>query len=206
MSGPRSMDDSPESLAASSADEIIARIAAHDTAALGEFVRRYQQDVLRLAYRLLGNWPDAEDVAQDVFLRVWRGAERYRGGTNIRAWLYRIVVNLVLDESRKRRVRSAEALGDTGVTVPPSQSIEEAETMHDVRRAVGRLPDRQRTVLVLRRYHGLALKDIAEVTGWTPSAVESLMTRALSNLRRELGESQEKSSAGPQGGSRSHVE
>ena len=162
----------------------MSRVAQGDRAALGELVGRHRDDVLRLAYRVLGRWDLAEDVAQDAFVRVQRAARRYRPTAAFTTWLHRIVVNLCLDTMRRRRPAPVAAPADTGECDP----IESAELGEVVRRAVGALPERQRVALVLRRYHGLTNQQVAEVTGWSESAVESLMVRAFSALREELSE------------------
>ncbi len=156
--------------------------------ALAELVCRHQSKVLGLAYRMLGRWDLAEDVAQEAFLRVHRAAGRYKPRARFTTWLYQIVVNLCLDARRRMRQAPAplpaESLisrGSSGLDV-----LEVQERAEIVRKAVADLPERQRVVLVLHRYEDLSHKEIAEVTGWSESAVESLLVRAYANLRKAV--------------------
>jgi len=168
--------------------ELMTRLAAGDMAALGELVQRHQERVLELAFRTLGKWDLAEDVAQEAFLRVHRAAGNYKPKARFTTWLYRIVVNLCLDEKR-RRARNGTSLEDVTVeaqTEPNGDIAEKKEIAQLVRGAVNGLPERQRVALVLHRYEGLSHGQIAEATGWTGSAVESLLVRAYANLREKL--------------------
>jgi RNA polymerase sigma-70 factor (ECF subfamily) len=168
--------------------ELMARLARGDMSALGELARKHQSRVLELAYRTLGSWDLAEDVAQETFLRVYRSAKRYEPTAKFTTWLYRIVVNLCLDEQRKRAKAGASLEPDVYEQIPASNddSAEKEELAEKVKAAVQSLPERQRTALILHRYHGLNHAEVGEVTGWTQSAVESLLVRAYANLRGKL--------------------
>lgn len=169
--------------------DLMAAVADGDTAALGVLVHRYQDKALALAYRLLGRLDQAEDVAQEAFLRVHRSARRYRPSARFGTWLYRIVVNLCHDVHR-RAGYAPVALADpaAAAVAPPANAVEAAERADRVRRAILALPGRQRTAVVLLTYEGLSHRQIAELTGWSASAVESLIVRAYANLRRRLAE------------------
>ena len=168
--------------------ELMARLAGGDMSALGELARRHQTSVLELAFRTLGAWDLAEDVAQETFLRVYRAAKRYKPTAKFTTWLYRIVINLCLDEKRKRAKAGVRLEPD--VHEKPSVSnhnpTEKEEMAALVRAAVQALPERQRLALILHRYEGLNHAEISESTGWTQSAVESLLVRAYANLRGKL--------------------
>ena len=167
---------------------LMSRLGDGDMSALGELVCRYQDRVLEIAFRTLGKWDLAEDVAQETFLRVYRAAGKYKPKAKFTTWLYRIAVNLCLDEKRKR-ARSGMSLEDAAVDaeiVPDSNIIEQKEIAKLVQAAVDGLPERQRIALVLHRYEGLSHDQIAEATGWSGSAVESLLVRAYANLRKKL--------------------
>ncbi len=168
--------------------ELMARLAKGDMAALGDIVSRHQDKVLSLSYRVLGDWHRAEDVAQEVFLRVYRAASRYEPKAKFTTWLYRIVVNLCFDEQRKR-AKAAVSLenADSQILVEPDHSAAEKKELAElVRTTVNGLPERQRLAVILHRYDGLSHGEISEVTGWTKSAVESLLVRAYANLRGKL--------------------
>jgi RNA polymerase sigma-70 factor (ECF subfamily) len=168
--------------------ELMARLAKGHVPALGELAQRHQGRVLEIAFRTLGQWDLAEDVAQETFLRVYRAAKRYRPQAQFTTWLYRIVVNLCLDEQR-RRAKSAvplESVAPEGLPAPYIEPAERKEVAQFVRTAVQELPERQRVAIILYRYEGLNHAQISEVTGWSQSAVESLLVRAYANLRGKL--------------------
>ncbi len=168
--------------------ELMARLAAGDTAALGELAQRHQDRVLSLSYRVLRDWDKAEDIAQEAFLRVYRSAKHYEPKALFTTWLYRIVVNLCLDEQRKS-IRTAIPLEEIAPQAAASQenAAEKKEVAELVKAAVDSLPERQRMAVILHRYDGLTHEQICEVTGWTASATESLLVRAYANLREKLG-------------------
>ena len=168
--------------------ELMACLAQGDMSALGELARKHQTRVLELAYRTIGSWDLAEDVAQETFLRVYRAAKRYKSTAKFTTWLYRIVFNLCLDEQRKRAKAgtSLEPEVYDQLSSSDEDSAEREELATTVKAAVQALPERQRTALILYRYHDLNHAEISEVTGWTQSAVESLLVRAYANLRGKL--------------------
>ena len=173
---------------------LMASVAVGEMDALGELVHRHQDKVLGLAYRMLGEWNLAEDVAQDTFVRVYRAAPSYRPRARFTTWLYRIVTNLCLD-ARRRAKNSPSTLPDASALSTPEtahETVEANERAEMVRRAVQDLPARQRTVLVLHRYERLSYAEVAEVTGWTESAVESLLVRAYAHLRKSLARFEKK--------------
>lgn len=166
---------------------LMTRLRDGDHAALGELVRRHQRRVLDIAVRTLRDHTLAEDIAQEAFLRVWRSAADYVPSARFTTWLYRIVVNLCLDARKKRRVLPAE----TPDQADPQQDTAEAAMHHADRAAVIRtaldgLPERQRVAVLLHKYSGLSMREIAGTTGWTESAVESLLVRAYATLRQKL--------------------
>ena len=162
--------------------------------ALGELVRRHQQNIQALAYRTLGSWDFAEDVAQEVFLRVYHSAGKYQPKAKVSTWLYRIAVNLCLDAMRRSKRAPAALSKDADLPVRSvPDPLEASERVEIIRQAVSDLPDRQKTVLNLHRYEGLSHRDIAEVTGWSQPAVESLLVRAYANLRKSLSKLMEES-------------
>ena len=168
-------------------EALMSAVAAGEIAALGRLVERHQQRAQRLARRVTGSADLAEDIVQDAFLRVYRAADRYRPTARFTTWLHRIVVNLCLDRHRKWRTVSdvPPDQPDRETTTPPD-SFSTAETRDAVRRAVLALPDRQRLAVVLHRFEGHSMREVAGVTGWSESAVESCLVRAYRQLRRDL--------------------
>ncbi|KPK72935.1 MAG: hypothetical protein AMJ79_15445 [Phycisphaerae bacterium SM23_30] len=177
-------------------EQLMAAVAGGDMSGWGLLIRRHQGQALALAYRTLGNWDQAEEVVQESFLRVYRAAKRYRPEAKFTTWLYRIVVNLCLDEKRRFRRRGLNIadLPEPQSTNPqdnPPAVQEQNERAQKVWEALDRLNKRQRMAVVLHRFQGLSHQQVAEVTGWSASAVESLLVRAYRNLRRELADLQE---------------
>lgn len=166
----------------------MAGVCRGDKAALEGLLRRHQARVLSMAYRLLGDWHLAEDVAQETFLRLHRAACTYRPQAKFTTWLYRIVYNLAVDQQRRRAQApvSLDAAQEEPQDPSEARAAERGELAEQVQRAISRLPERQRRVLLLHRYEDLGHADIAQVTGWSPSAVESLLVRAYAHLREEL--------------------
>jgi len=157
--------------------------------ALAELVRRHQRRALQLAYRSLGDWHLAEDVVQESFLRVNRAAAKYRPDAQFGTWFYRIVVNLCMDELRKRR-RRAEASVETSSEASggenPARREELTELHQAVHRALDQLNERERVAVILHRFEGQTHRQIAEITETSAAAVESLLVRAYRKLRQEL--------------------
>ncbi len=184
-------------------DEDTQLMVAFSGGSVGAFerlVRRNQERIFRLAQRYLRDPARAEDITQDVFIRVFHAAETYRPTAKFTTWVYRITVNLCLNALRDRRSRpevafesgSDESGGGGGYeniiseTVNPAQQLEVEELSQAINRALETLPEGQRTVVLLRRYDELSYEEIAEVTGNTPAAVKSLLSRARQNLKSLL--------------------
>jgi RNA polymerase sigma-70 factor, ECF subfamily len=177
-------------------EQLMEAIAGKDRYALAELVRRHQDKAIALAYRTLGRWELAEDVSQDAFLRVYHAAPRYKPEAKFSTWFYRIVVNLCLDE--KRREKKTRAGTDTIFDQVMSSSASNPEiiernqeTKQAVWKALGRLNERERMAVVLHRFEGFSHLQIAELTQWSPSAVESLIVRGYQKLRKLLSEYRE---------------
>ena len=173
--------------------ELMARLGEGDVSALGSLAERHQTRILSLAYRLLGDWHKAEDVAQETFLRLRQAARRYEPQARFTTWLYRIVHNLSMDQQRKAMKAPVSLEDAQAEREDPAQDspVERRELAEVVRNAVGELSDRQRRAVILHRYEGLSHEEICEVTGWSKSAVESLLVRAYENLRKKLASYQD---------------
>jgi RNA polymerase sigma-70 factor (ECF subfamily) len=152
-------------------------------------VARHQRAVYRLCYRFVNNHEDANDLAQEVFLKAWRAIPRFRGDSSFSTWLYRIAVNACLNFRAARRppaLELPETLPDPG---PGAQSrVESSDEARRVRAAVGRLPERQRATLILKVYHELTHEEVAGILGSTVGTVKANLFHALANLRRLVGE------------------
>lgn len=183
--------------------EILGRVAAGDVEAFEVLVERRQERLYGLCRRLLGDAEDARDAAQEVFLKVFRNAHRFRPRGRVSTWLHRIAVNHCLNRLRRRRVARFFSLGEprgggggNGGGVgggsdeldPPDDAPDPERRLADRRRwrrtreLIDRLPPGQRAVLVLAKFEGLSYRRIAEVMGITESAVESRLFRAMRRL------------------------
>ncbi len=165
-----------------------------DLAAFEQLVLRHQETVWRTAYRMLGCPAEAEDMAQEAFLRVFKARERYRPTAAFRTYLYRIVVRLCLDRLRKGRPFPAGGVlaheGPLALDDSPSaeQRAVHAEQARAVRRAISRLPPKQRAAVVLRYYEGQSYREIAAAMDTSAKAVERLLARARETLEALLGD------------------
>jgi RNA polymerase sigma-70 factor (ECF subfamily) len=156
--------------------------------AFAPIVERYQRQVYHVCFRFAGNHADAADLAQDVFIRAYRGLGGFRGGSSIHTWLYRIAVNASLNRVAQKTPR-LEALGDRDVDTAverPDAALLRVERAAEVRAAIARLPAKQRATLILRIYHDLPHHEIAAVLGSSVGAVKANFFHALANLRKLL--------------------
>lgn len=178
---------------ASADQQLVARIAAGDTEALGELVNRHQRRVLSLSYRLMGRWDQAEEASQEAFIKVFRAAPKYRPDALFTTWLYRIVVNQCLDMKRKagRDPVSMDPASVERISPRQDDRLEARERAQRVRLAVSKLPQAQQTALLLHRFEDQPIKQIARVMGKSESAVESLLVRAYARLRELLADLRE---------------
>jgi RNA polymerase sigma-70 factor (ECF subfamily) len=171
--------------------ELVARTVAGEPAAFDVLVERHRRAVYQICFRFVHHHEDASDLAQEVFVRAWRGLPRFNGHAAFSTWLYRISVNACLNTVTARPV-AAEPLEDVESVEDvraerPGASLLKAERADAVRRAIHALPKRQRATLVLRMYHELTHQQIAEVLGTSVGAVKANFFHALGNLRRILG-------------------
>ncbi len=151
-------------------------------------VERYQRDVYRLCYRYVNNHHDANDMAQDVFLKAYKAISKFRGDSAFSTWLYRIAVNTCLNFRASRKLASEElsehlADGSPGV----ARRLEDEERSRKVREAVSRLPEKQRATLILKIYHDLTHEEVASILGASIGTVKANLFHALGNLRKILG-------------------
>jgi len=160
-------------------------------------IERHQALVTGTVARMLGSNSDVEDIAQQVFIRVWKSAPRYKRRAKFTTWLLKITRNLVFNELRRTKRHPhlplqpadpvAEELPIKDETVPaPDASLLGSELQHAIESAILRLPEAQRMALVLRRYEELSYEEIAEVLDLTVPAIKSLLFRARTELRARL--------------------
>jgi RNA polymerase sigma-70 factor (ECF subfamily) len=180
-------------------EELLARVAGGDEYAFQILVNRHQTPVLNLIYRFLGDRLKSEDLAQETFLKVWRAAKTYKRKSKFTTWLYRICVNLCLNEIKSARRRKwLQFFQNPPDAKPPKDEslLDEALNPEDlllarersrlISNALQALPENQRIALILKRYDGLPYEEISRVLGCSIPAVESLIVRAKRTLQKKL--------------------
>lgn len=175
---------------------LMVRITEGDHSAFRQLVERHQNAVIGTVAKMLGNASDAEDIAQQVFLRIWRHAKRYRPEAKFTTYLFTITRNLVFNESRRRgrkkEVSSDEREENSNLMIgdnpdrQPDAELLQRELQQAVDTAITALPETQRMAVVLRRYEQLSYEEIAKVLELTVPSVKSLLFRARTSLRETL--------------------
>jgi RNA polymerase sigma-70 factor (ECF subfamily) len=164
-----------------------------DDAAFEELLTRHHQSVYRLAYRFLNDSPEAEDITQEVFLRVFKAARTYSPKAKFSTWLYTITKNLCFNALRKKRSVSIFSIEDEILPELPSMDespiarLEEAEVKKRVLDAVKELPANLRIAVLLLKYHGLSYEEVAEILECTVNAVKLRVHRAKKFLAKSIG-------------------
>ena len=174
--------------------DLVEASLAGDRAAFDMIVERHRRHVYQLCYRFVGNHEDASDLAQDVFIRAFRGLKTFKGQASVGTWLYRIAVNASLNKVGARGPRPISldpvAHGSDGRLLSTAESQSDAllrgERAEQVRAAIARLPRKQRATLVLRVYHELPHEQIAAILGSSVGAAKANLFHALNNLKKLL--------------------
>jgi RNA polymerase sigma-70 factor (ECF subfamily) len=150
-----------------------------------DVVRQREAQVLRTAYRILGNWADAEEVAQEVFLRLHRHGLGFANDAAMGSWIYRVTVNLCVDQTRK--VRPGQDVPDLrDPAASPEASAIREERKRELMRALATLPVKERAAVVLREIEGLSTAEVAEILGSREVTVRSQISNAFGRLRAIL--------------------
>jgi len=166
----------------------MARVARRDAAACRALVERHLGRLVAFAQRVLGTRADAEDVAQEVFIRVWTHAGRYRPDrARLTTWLHRVALNLCLDRLGHRRDAPIDQVPELHDPAPaPASRLAAQDLGRRVQAALSRLPDRQRIAITLCHHQGFSGREAAEILGVSPQAVESLLARGRRAMRDQL--------------------
>ena len=163
---------------------LMRRVADRDIAAYRELVDANLPRIARFAERFLGNASEAEDVAQETFLKLWTAAASFTPQAKPSTWLFRIAHNLCIDRYRKRRDEGP--LDQHAGADRPSGLFARKQTSEAVQRALAELPDRQRAAITLVHYEGMAAQEAAGVLEVSVEALESLLSRARRSLKERL--------------------
>ena len=179
---------------------LMLRVKQGDTTAFTALVEKYKQPVMNLAYRLLRDQTEAEDLAQNVFVQVFKSASRYETTAKFSTWLFTIARNLGLNEIRRRSRHPAESLDATHADDPdqprhqyedtknfsPPDRLLQGELAQKIEEALAGLPEIQRTAIQLCRQDELSYEEIAKVLGCSLSATKSLIHRGRETLKEKL--------------------
>ena len=175
--------------------DLISRAAGGDASAFQALVERHRSMVYRVAYQFAGNHHDAEDIAQEVFIKVYRSLDRFRQDAQLSSWMYRIVMNACIDHRRRHVPAGAAPFGEeaehrmlnTREERPGPEACAYAGELGGVLEAeIGRLPKGQRIVFVMRHHQGMKLGEIADALGLAEGTVKRQLHAAVHRLRHAL--------------------
>ncbi len=186
-------------------NELVERINNGESELLGELISRYDDKVFNLAFRMMGNREDAEDVLQDTFLNVVRSLDRFQGRSSFSTWLYRVAANAALTRLRKQSKRaksedefldevySVKRAAQAGIKIPdwsgnPVRELLSDEAMQQMNKAIEDMPEIYRAVFVLRDVEELSTAEVAEIMDLSEAAVKSRLHRARLYLRNSLSD------------------
>jgi RNA polymerase sigma-70 factor (ECF subfamily) len=180
---------------------LMLQVRADEPGAFEELIERYQNRVLGILFHVVGDRQDAEDLAQEVFMRIYRARRGYKPTAKFSTWLFTIANNLASNALRSKRRRQAVSLDgrDSGplgarpqeqLVADPNQAASgqfvKNEVAQIVRDAVNKLNERQRVAVVLNKFEDMSYAEIGQIMGLTEKAVKSLLSRARTNLREML--------------------
>lgn len=169
--------------------ELVRQIQPGNDAAFDELMRRYKRPVVNFVFRMLGNAEDADDVAQDVFVRVYQNLDTYRPQTKFSTWLFALARNAAIDRMRWRARHPAESLEsvpEISAAAGTAEEVNARDIGETIAAAVAKLPEDQRTALVLAEYQGMSYAEIAGVMRCSEKSVEARLYRAKQALRERL--------------------
>jgi len=180
-------------------EELVSRSIGGDVDSFNQLVLRWERPIYALAYRVIGREEDARDVCQETFLRAFRAIGGFRGQAKFSSWLYRIALNLCRDWVRRQKRTPVVPMPEDvdvielAASREPTEPIEELVARRDlariVEKAMARLPEEQRTAIILKEYHGLTFQEIADLVGCPLSTVKTRLYQGLTVLRRDLSQS-----------------
>jgi RNA polymerase sigma factor, sigma-70 family len=179
---------------------LMLRVKQGDTVAFAELVDKYKRPVMNLVYRMIRDLTEAEDIAQSVFVQVYKSADRYKVASKFSTWLFTIARNLCLNEIRRRSRHPAESMDlpsmdpeerpaqqyEDKQTVLASETLLQSELAQKIEEAIGELPENQRLALLLCKQDELSYEEIAKILNCSLSATKSLIHRGRETLKEKL--------------------
>ncbi len=175
-------------------EELMQRVAKGDRHAFTTLVQVHQNSILNFIWRLIGDKTQAEDLSQDVFLRVWKSAPKYKNRAKFSTWIYRIAINLYLNKMRALKIGNMffapfplkrHSLIDADCATPENQLLK-AEQTRQIFDILNTLPSAQRLAVTLKFYQGLSYAEIAQILDRSVPAVDALLVRAKKNIKIKL--------------------
>jgi RNA polymerase sigma-70 factor (ECF subfamily) len=178
--------------------KLVERAREGDQTAFRALVERYKKKVYAVARDMTGDHHEAEDISQDVFMKAYGSLKQFRGRAGVSTWLYRMTVNACIDRSRKKAWKAMKPKGvilDENIQQriesrrtlsQPENEMERALLQQHIRRALDGLTERERAVFVLRHYHALPLREVADCLNVTEGTVKSTLFRAIRRLQEKL--------------------
>ena len=183
-------------------EDLMRRVRLGNKYAFEALIRRHQRSVLNFIFRFMGNRTEAEDLTQEVFLRIWKAAGTYKPEAKFTTWLYRIATNLCINKQRAIRIRrlfaesrseeqrrgskDAFVIGEGAELLTPEDRLIDSEQSVRLLNALKELPTSQRLAVVLKIYDEMSYQEISQIMDRSISAVDSLLIRAKKNLRKKL--------------------
>jgi RNA polymerase sigma-70 factor (ECF subfamily) len=183
-------------------EDLMGRVRLGNKHAFEVLIRRHQRSVLNFIFRFMGNRTDAEDLTQEVFLRIWKAAGTYKSEAKFTTWLYRIATNLSINKQRAIRIRRLFAkshseeqrrgskdsfiISEGAELLTPEDHLIDSEQSAQLLNALNELPTSQRLTIVLKIYDEMSYQEISQIMDRSISAVDSLLIRAKKNLRKKM--------------------
>lgn len=178
---------------------LIDRLCSGDQKAFTDLVGQYKKKVYYLAYDITGDHHEAEDISQEVFMKVYRALKRFRRDSKMSSWLHQITVNASIDFLRRKSAKPAksmaeldnlstqeEFMGSSSQGFDPVRSTESSQIQNRIAQAIQKITPKERAVFVMCHYNGLKMNEAAETMNITVGTVKSLLFRAIRKLRKEL--------------------
>lgn len=194
------MSDEPEEKTTN--EDLMGRVRLGNKHAFEVLIRRHQRSVLNFIFRFMGHRTEAEDLTQEVFLRIWKAAGTYKPEAKFTTWLYRIATNICINKQRsirirrlfakfhsaeqRRRSKDSSIIGEGAELLTPEDRLIDSEQSVRLLNALNELPTSQRLAIVLKIYDEMSYQEISQIMDRSISAVDSLLIRAKKNLREKL--------------------